>query len=120
MSTTTPFLFVNKPPDDAVLWALQRLEITGLQAIRTFDLQTARFEHFDCTCPYHSTEQCNCQMVVILIYKEKRAPVTMVIHGYDQSSWFYLVDTPQQPLESYLQTYIQDVLHLDVDETALL
>jgi len=111
---STPLLKVNQACDDSVLWATQRLEKAGYQAVRTFDLQVAKRLHFDCPCPHHGMEKCDCQMVVLLVYKGKRRPITMLVHGYDQASWFYLVNTPQQPVEHRLEKTIQEVLQSTV------
>ena len=110
---STPLLKVNKACGDSVLWATQRLEEAGYQAMRTFDLQVSRLAHFDCPCPHHGTEKCDCQMVVLLVYKGQQKPVTMIIHGSDQASWFYLVNTPQQPIEHHLEIIIQELFAAD-------
>lgn len=113
MSTETPFLFVKRPCEETISWALQQLEETGLQTARTFDLQVAREAgHYDCLCPHHGTERCDCQMVVVLVYprKGRQKPATMVIHGHDQMSWFYLVNTPHHVLKHGLERVIKNVL----------
>ena len=112
----TPLLKVNKACDDSVLWAFLRFEEAGYQAVRTFDLQAARMStHFDCPCPHHGTEKCDCQMVVLLVYIGTQDPVTMLIHGSQQESWFYLINTLQQPVEDALGKMIEDVLTLKKD-----
>ena len=78
--------------------------------MQTFDLQLARQLHSNYSCPYHGVEKCDCQMVVLLIYKGKQKPITMIVHGCDQASWFYLVNTSQQPVEYCLKKTIQDIL----------
>lgn len=109
-----PLLKVNKTCDDSVLWATHRLEEAGYQAVRTFDLQVARLStHFDCPSPHHETEKCDCQMVVLLVYIGTQHPVTMLVHGSQQESWFYLVNTPQQPVEVALEKMIEDALRLE-------
>lgn len=110
-----PLLKVNTACGDSALWATHRLEEAGYHAIRTFDLQPARLAHFDRPCPQHGMEKCDCQLVVLLVYKGKRKPVTMIIHGYDQTSWFYLVSTSEQPVEHRLEKIIREVLNPQVD-----
>src|SRR5690349_3807482 len=75
---STPLLKVNKACGDSALWATRRLEEAGYQTVRTFDLQASRLAQFDCPCPHHGTEKCDCQMVVLLVYKGKRNPSTMI------------------------------------------
>ena len=110
MSNSSPFVILHKPCADAVDWASRRLEQSGFQAVRTFDLQAARLAHLDCSCPHHGTAQCNCQMVVLLVYQRDSAPVTMVVHGTDETSWVYLVNLPQQPVGQNLEKNIEDIL----------
>jgi hypothetical protein len=64
----------------AVAQIIRRLKAEGLQVIRSFDLKTARMAHAECTCPHHGTEQCDCQMVVLLVYEGTGQPITMVAH----------------------------------------
>ncbi len=118
MPTTSPFVILHKPCDEAITWAARKLEQAGLQTMRTFDLQAARLAHLDCPCPHHGTEQCNCQMVVLLVYQGDSPPVTMVIHGNDETSWFYLINTPQQPVGQNLEHNIQAALNLEMDTKA--
>ncbi len=115
--SSPPLLKVNKACGDSVLWATHRLEEAGYQTVRTFDLQVSRLAHFDCPCPHHGTEKCDCQMVVLLVYMGKRKPVTMIIHGSDQTSWFYLVNTPQQSVEHHLESIIQELFEADQSVT---
>jgi hypothetical protein len=118
MTATSPFVILRKPCDEAVPWAARQLEHAGFQTMRTFDLQAARLAHLDCPCPHHGTEQCNCQMVVLLVYQENIPPTTLVIHGSDETSWFYLINTPQQPSGQLLEKNIQEVLSLEMDAKA--
>ena len=118
MTTSSPFIILRRPCDEAVNWASSRLKRSGFQAVRTFDLQAARLAHLDCPCPHHGTAQCNCQMVVLLVYRENSAPVTMVVHGTEETSWFYLINIPQQPVEQQLGRNIEEALSLEFGATA--
>ena len=115
MPTTSPFAILHTPCDQAVIWAAQKLGQTGFQAVRTFDLQAARSAHLDCPCPHHGTAHCNCQMVVFMVYQGDSPPATLVIHGNDETSWFYLINIPQQPVGQHLEKNIQDMLSLEID-----
>ena len=115
MTSAPPFIILNKPCSESVAWASHRLEQAGLQAVRTFDLQAARVSHMHCACPHHGTSQCNCQMVVLLVYQGRNPPATLVVHGCDEKSWFYLVNNPQQSIGHSLEKHIQDALCLEID-----
>ena len=82
--------------------SIQRLNLAGFQVVRSFDLKVARSAHIDCTCPHHGTEQCDCQMVVLLVYGQESPPVTLVAHGHDGQVQIALVDAPEQQPDSQL------------------
>jgi hypothetical protein len=118
MPTTSPFVILRRPCDEAVAWAARKLEQSGFQLVRTFDLQAARLAHLDCPCPHHGTAQCTCQMVVLLVYQGDTPPATMVIHGNEETCGFYLINIPQQPVRPPLEKDIQEALSLEIDTKA--
>ena len=61
----------------------QELSAAGFVILESFDFQSARAAHPGCTCPQHGTEQCTCQLVVLLVHNERTPPVTLTIHGND-------------------------------------
>ena len=113
MSDGSPFLLLDQPCDRAVGWVIKQINKTGLRVLVTFDLQVARLAHFDCKCPYHGTDQCDCQMVVLLVYSNgkdtfsEQNPVSIVAHGHSGQTWFSVVDTPQQRADPRMETAIR-------------
>jgi hypothetical protein len=83
-----------------------------LQVLRTFELQLARLALTECPCPHHGTDQCDCQMVVLLVYGDRSQPVSLVAHSHDGKTWFSLVDTPQQRADPHLEATIRQALAL--------
>lgn len=71
------------------------LEQAGLLVIRSFDLKTVRSVQLGCSCPHHGTDQCDCQMVVLLVYDQTTTPVTLIFHGHDGRSQLTLVNTSE-------------------------
>ncbi|HEY5670541.1 MAG TPA: hypothetical protein VIS10_11125 [Anaerolineales bacterium] len=110
MIGASPFLILDKPCDHLVDWAVQKLTNAGLQVMPTFNLQAARLSHPDCPCPYHGTQACDCQMVVLLVYTDEPQPASLVIHMHHGRALFYLVDTPQQRAGEHLIALIQGAL----------
>jgi hypothetical protein len=110
MSDTSPFLIIVQNYDEALAWVTRRLSNAGLQVMRTFDLQAARHTHVDCPCPHHGTEQCDCQMVVLLVYGSDNRPISVLAHSFDGRTWFSLVDTPQQRADPRLEAAIMQAL----------
>lgn len=103
-------LFLSLPADSqtAIPRATQALEANGLSVLPSFDLQVARSSHLHCSCPHHGTEQCDCQMVVLLVYDQADTPVTVVAHTTRGETRFELVDSPQQPAPPQIRDRIQN------------
>lgn len=110
MSALIPFLTLDQPCQTTKDWVEQQLANAGFRVVQTFDLHVARLAHPDCTCPNHGTEDCNCQMVVLLIYHNKSAPATVVIHGQEGKSWLSLAAPEGKRVSQRFETAIQRAL----------
>jgi len=77
----------------------QQLNGSGLQVVRSFDLQVARAAHPGYACPHHGTTACTCQLIVLLVYNRQGLSTTLMIHGSDGRSWIFLVDRPEQRVD---------------------
>src|SRR5512143_2225675 len=99
MISFPPFLVLEQPCEEASVWVTKQLGDLGLHVVTTFDMRMAQIPHTDCPCPYHGTDQCDCQLCVLLIYKAGTQPATLLVHGHDGRSWLSLINTPQQPVE---------------------
>ena len=116
MSESTPFLILRQPCDIAIDWAARQFSSAGLQAVRTFDLQVARHDHAGCPCPHHGKQQCDCQLVVLLVYDRSASrltesqPVSIIAHGNNGQTWFSVVDSPQQRPNPGLEAAIRQAL----------
>lgn len=110
----SPFLSINHPCDQALRWTKRRLSRAGLRAMQTFDLHTARAGLHDCPCPNHGTEECDCQMVVLLVYGRVEQPVTLFLHGNDGQTWLSIADDPRQRADSKLLAGIKQALDAPV------
>ena len=107
-----PFLIVEQPYDIAIEQVVQQIRSLGLQITLTFDLQEARHAHANCTCPHHGTEQCDCQLVVILIYGHGPKPATLIAHGHEGKTWFSFVDPLPHHEGQHLETLLLHTLRL--------
>jgi len=110
-----PFLVMEQPYEVTIAWIVERLRNLGLQTTITFDLQVARHAHSNCSCPHHGTEQCDCQMVVVLVYGRDSKPISLVIHSHEAITQLSFVDTPQQPVNTQLKKLLLRTLTLSVD-----
>ncbi len=116
MSQSRLILSLNQSCEEALCWIDDRLKTAGLLPLRTFDMKMADKGHAECTCPYHGTAECNCQIVVLLVYRGKRLknlgeiPVSLMVHGHDDQTWLYIVDSPQQRPDARLEASLRQTL----------
>jgi len=110
MLSTNPLLNLKMDGETATRGLTDTLQGAGLQIVPSFDLQNARATQAHCTCPYHGTERCNCQMVVLLIYPQVGEHVTLVIHSHNEQTHISLVDNPQQRPNQELVNLISEAL----------
>ena len=112
MSTPNTLLTVMCSCDDAVRWIMQRLLQADLRAVQTFDLHSARLTFQDCPCPYHGTNQCDCQMIILLVYGNAMEPATLILHGNNGQTWISLAENPNQQTDRKLISAIQEALEV--------
>ncbi len=119
----SPFLSINHPCDEALQWAMKQLVQADLRPIQTFDLHAtrARLTMHDCSCPNHGTDECDCQMVVLLVYGNAEdvstlptvvnaSPATLILHGNDGQTWVSIANDSQQRADVKLIHSIQQAL----------
>ncbi|MCK4821454.1 hypothetical protein KA005_37155 [bacterium] len=83
MSQITPLATFATSHETAISWINQQLITFGLVVRPSFDLQVAKSTHIGCTCPHHGTANCDCQIVVLLVYGEQDEPISLVVHSQD-------------------------------------
>lgn len=74
-----------------------------IQVLPSFDLKVARSTQDHCSCPHHGSIQCDCQMVVLLLYGQDDAPITLVIHSYDGKTFLSFIDNARHRPETGIQ-----------------
>ena len=110
MSSLHVITSVNYSPEAAVERLKQSLSRRGLRVLETFDLQAARLGLADCPCPYHGTDECDCQMVVLLVYGEATAPIALTLHGNNGQTWISLANDNSHDPAGVLQAAIGQAL----------
>ena len=110
MSTLIPFLVLDQTCDQVLTWVKQQLTDTDFRVVQTFDLQVARLAHPDCPCPHHGTDDCTCQMVILLVYGKQGDPATLVIHGQDGRSWVSLAGPVGKRFNQHLEVVVRRAL----------
>lgn len=107
---------IHHPCNATLDWINHDLAQSHLQVIQTFDLHTARLGLEDCPCPSHGTNDCDCQMVVLLVYGKMTEPATLVLHGNADQTWLSLVDTSTQRVNPEIRTSIEQALRIKLSE----
>ena len=110
MSALIPFLAIDQTCEQVQALVDQQLTSAGFRVVQTFDLQVARLAHPDCPCPHHGTDDCNCQMVILLVYGKNDNPVTLIVHGQDSRTWLSLANPTGQRADQRLEVDIRRVL----------
>jgi hypothetical protein len=109
-SVMTPVWSLERPCSDTARWLRRRLARLGLRLLQTFDLHDARLGTAACPCPHHGTNECDCQMIVVLVYGHSSQPLTLILHGNDGRTWISFVDRPGQRADSVTVGVIQKAL----------
>lgn len=110
MGALIPFLTLDQPSERVLTWINKKLSRAGFRVMQTFDLNVARRAHPDCPCPHHGTADCNCQMIVLLVYRNKSAPVTLVIHSQDGKTSLSLTNQVGGRSNEYIAAAIRRAL----------
>jgi hypothetical protein len=105
-----PFLSINHPCTDTLCWTKEQLTQAGLHAVQTFDLHTARIGLHDCPCPNHGADECDCQLVVLLVYGDADMPETLILHGNGERTWLSMENTPASNATEALTELIKNTL----------
>ena len=107
MAALSPFLAIDSTCDQAFELTKTKLSQAGLRAVQTFNLNTARLGLHNCACSHHGTEECDCQMMVLLVYGESAEPATLILHGNDGRTWVSVTDDALHPTPQKLTTSIR-------------
>jgi hypothetical protein len=114
MNSLAPFFSADRPYDEVLPWLKRQLGRAGLRVMQTFDLRlTAHLNLTGCPCPHHGAEECDCQMMVLLIYGKERQPVTLILHGNSGQTWLSLIDRPDQRADSSIRMSIEKALQVN-------
>jgi hypothetical protein len=105
-----PLTKLNCTGDQAITWLKDALNDTGLRVMLSFDSQHTRKSGTTATCPHHGTADCDCQIVILLVYDTGSQPATILAHGQDGETWISLVVAPGQRPPMYLENKIKQAL----------
>jgi hypothetical protein len=110
MQTISPFLSIDSSCDKALQLTKKKLLQVGLRPVQTFDLHTARLGLHGCSCPNHGTDECDCQMIVLMVYGDVAEPATLILHGNNGQTWLSVSDNPLHRSDEKLLARIRQAM----------
>ena len=110
MSMLIPFLVLDQTCEQVLTWINEKLTHASFRVVQTFDLHVARQAHPNCPCPQHGTDDCNCQMIILLVYGNQGDPATLVIHGQEGRASLSLAIPVDGHSNQHLEVAIRRVL----------
>lgn len=105
-----PLMVLYKNCNQVIDEITRLLTSSGLTVVESFDLQVARANHSGCACPHHGTDQCTCQLAILLVYGEDAMPVSLMAHGTDERTELSIIETPGQMIKPAMKTKITSTL----------
>jgi hypothetical protein len=96
--------------DEAISRATRTLVEAGLRVITSFDSRRIRTATHQMPCPYHDSTECNCQVVILLVYGSAREPATVIARGQDGRMWLSLAISPGVRPAARFENKIRQVL----------
>lgn len=115
MNIPPSFSTLDGPCEQALSWAKDQLSKANLHSMQTFDLRAAQHTPENCGCPHHGTKQCDCQMIILLVYENTGDPATLILHGSGGRTWISIADSPPQRANAKLISSIQQALEIKID-----
>jgi hypothetical protein len=93
MAHISPFLSIDSSWEKALHSIQASLSEAGFSTVQTFNLHATQRSSQGCGCPIHGTEQCDCQMIVLLVYGEPAEPATLMLHGNHTKTWLSIPES---------------------------
>ncbi len=90
-----PLIVLDTDCHSAVVALSTGLLAAGYQVIQSFDLHSAMAPVNEHQC---SPDSCHCQMVILLVYPQDGAPVTLICNSENAQTMVHLVNSPNQPV----------------------
>jgi len=87
-----------------------QLSQAGLRTRQTFALNTARQARTGLLCPHHGWNDCDCQIVVLLVYGCLHEPFSLVVYGNDGQSWLSMSEDALPGVDPIISAAIEQAL----------
>lgn len=107
---TSPLMVLPTDCNRVIEQISKLLSSSGFTVVESFDLQVARANHRHCTCPHHGTDQCPCQLAVLLVYGTEGNPVVLTIHGNGEKTELFIAETAEHKVDPAMKKEIVGAL----------
>lgn len=114
MNNKIMFISSGDTAAQAVTAALHR---RGFRVVRTFDLQSAfvTYPGYEAIqeaddCPYHGTNPCSCQFIMLLVYGNAPEPVVITLSGTEAQAQLQIVQDMTKRTDPRLVGQVMTVL----------
>ena len=89
-----PTIQFDKPAAEAVENVSQALGARAFRVMRSFDFKEAAAAHPHCVCPYHETENCTCQYLMLIAHSDQvdRGTLLIAVHSHQDKTFVSLVE----------------------------
>lgn len=94
---------------EAIALLSDHLEKIGLKMERSFDMRIQQNGNIACSCLHHGTKECDCQIIVLLIYGTLDGPDSVVAHSRDGRTVFSIAAGPGKPQDADLMKIFQNI-----------
>jgi hypothetical protein len=116
---TTRLLTLNLDCETVIRQLTRPLIHWGLRVVRSFDLQSACASFPDLACPHHGDSNCDCQLVILLVYGSEATPASVVLHTHRGKTDIDLVDSPNNRPDQDLVAMIRLALDIGVEPSLI-
>jgi hypothetical protein len=86
-STSKPLLKIHMGCNSVINQVKTILVVHGFNVVKSFDLHSIMEDQQTCSC---KSDECTCQMAVLLVYPKSGHPATLVFTGNDKNTQIFL------------------------------
>lgn len=91
---TLPLVTLECTCGEAIQRTTRTMIDAGLRVVVSFDSRHIRLATDKEPCPYHGDSECDCQVVILLVYGSAREPATVLAKEQDGSTAISLATAP--------------------------
>ena len=94
---------------------MNALEQAGLWVLRSFEFKNNQTQLMHCHCAANCDSQCECELVVLLVYPKVGNPVTLILDGREGKTYVFISEEKEYQFPTPLTRLITKA----VEESAM-